>query len=116
LSSRPKRTRFSSFAIVATTTGAVSCKGNRMKLINATELDRKSGERSGEISLWILFPGNVSRQEIRSGRVAKRSAFILELKRMQFAIFHLPFAIPFKKANWICPHSGTPDANGSLCF
>jgi hypothetical protein len=35
---------------------------------NATELDRKSGERSGEISVWVLFPGNVSRQEIWSGR------------------------------------------------
>jgi hypothetical protein len=30
-----------------------------MKTINATDLDRKSGERSGEISVWMLFLGNV---------------------------------------------------------
>jgi hypothetical protein len=60
LSSRPKRTRISYFVIVARTAGAVSRKGNRMKVINATELDRKSGERSGEISVWMLFPENVS--------------------------------------------------------
>jgi hypothetical protein len=42
-SSRPKRTRISCFAVPATTTCAVSPKGNRMKLINATNLDRKSG-------------------------------------------------------------------------
>ena len=87
-----------------------------MKLINATELDRKSGERSGEISVWILFPGNVSRQEIRSGRVAKRSAFILQLKRMQFAIFHLPFAIPFKKANWNLPALRNPGCKRKPLF
>jgi hypothetical protein len=29
--------------MLATTTGAVSLKGNRMKMINATALDRKSG-------------------------------------------------------------------------
>jgi hypothetical protein len=43
LSSRPKRTRISYFAALATTTGVVSRKGNRMKMINATSLDRKSG-------------------------------------------------------------------------
>jgi hypothetical protein len=61
-----------------------------MKLINATELDRKSGERSGEISVWIPFPGDVSRQEIRSGRVAKGSALYPSLK--ENAVHHLPFA------------------------
>jgi hypothetical protein len=30
-----------------------------MNLINATDLDRKSGERSGEISVWMLVLGNV---------------------------------------------------------
>jgi hypothetical protein len=30
-----------------------------MMLINAKELDRKFGERSGEISVWMLSPGNV---------------------------------------------------------
>ena len=59
LSSRPKRTRISYIALLATTTGAVSLKGNRMKLINATALERKSGERSGEISVWMLLFGNV---------------------------------------------------------
>jgi hypothetical protein len=43
LSSRPERTRISYFAALARTTGAVSRKGNRMKMINATSLDRKSG-------------------------------------------------------------------------
>ena len=43
LSSRPERTRISYFALLATTTYAVSRKGNRMKLINATSIDRKSG-------------------------------------------------------------------------
>src|SRR5277367_4293482 len=43
LSSRPKRTRISYFAAAARSTGAVSRKGNRMKLINATAVDRKSG-------------------------------------------------------------------------
>jgi hypothetical protein len=43
LSSRPKRTRISYFAALARTTCAVSLKGNRMKMINATKLDRKSG-------------------------------------------------------------------------
>jgi hypothetical protein len=44
LSSRPERTRISYFALLATTTGAVSRKGNRMNPINATGLNRKSGE------------------------------------------------------------------------
>jgi hypothetical protein len=35
--------RISYFAAIARTTGAVSRKGNRMKMINATSLDRKSG-------------------------------------------------------------------------
>jgi hypothetical protein len=39
----PERTRIPSFVAIARTTGAVSLKGNRMKLINATILDRKSG-------------------------------------------------------------------------
>jgi hypothetical protein len=43
LSSRPERTRISYFAALATTTDAVSRKGNRMKMIKATALDRKSG-------------------------------------------------------------------------
>jgi hypothetical protein len=44
LSSRPKRTRISYFALLATTTYAVFFKENRMILINATDLYRKSGE------------------------------------------------------------------------
>src|SRR5580658_899575 len=43
LSSRPERTRISYFAADARTTGAVFRKGNRMKLINATALNWKSG-------------------------------------------------------------------------
>jgi len=43
LSSRPERTWISYFALLTTTTCAVSSKGNRMKLINATKLDGKSG-------------------------------------------------------------------------
>jgi kynurenine formamidase len=43
LSSRPKRTRISYFALLATTTHAVFLKENRMMFINATNLDRKSG-------------------------------------------------------------------------
>jgi hypothetical protein len=43
LSSRPKRTRISYFALLATTTCAVFLKENRMMVINATVLDRKSG-------------------------------------------------------------------------
>jgi hypothetical protein len=39
----PERTRIPYFVAIARTTGAVSLKGNRMKLINATILDRKSG-------------------------------------------------------------------------
>ena len=38
-------TRISYFAALARTPGAVSPKGNRMKLINATALDRKSGDK-----------------------------------------------------------------------
>ena len=38
-----ERTRISYFAALATTTDAVSRKGNRMKMIKATALDRKSG-------------------------------------------------------------------------
>jgi hypothetical protein len=43
LSSRAKRTRISYFALLATTTCAVFLKENRMMVINATVLDRKSG-------------------------------------------------------------------------
>jgi len=43
LSSRPERTRTSYFTLLATTTYAVFLKKNRMMLINATNLDRKSG-------------------------------------------------------------------------
>ena len=32
-----------------------------MTLINAMSLDRKSGERSGEISVWMLCLGEVRR-------------------------------------------------------
>jgi len=58
LSSRPERTRISCFAALARTTGAVSRKGNRMKMINATSLDRKSGE-----ALWrdLRFLGSCHR-------------------------------------------------------
>jgi hypothetical protein len=55
LSSRPERTRISYFAALATTTDAVSRKGNRMTMIKATDLDRKSGERSG--GTCGFFPG-----------------------------------------------------------
>ena len=43
LSSRPKRTRISYFALLATTTYAVFLKKTAYVLINATNLDRKSG-------------------------------------------------------------------------
>jgi hypothetical protein len=43
LSSRPERTRISCFAVLATTTYAVFLKENRMMLINAMGLYRKSG-------------------------------------------------------------------------
>jgi hypothetical protein len=43
LSSRPKRTRISYFALLATITCAVFFKEKRMMLIKATGLDRKSG-------------------------------------------------------------------------
>ena len=43
LSSRPERTRISYFAALARTTRPVSLKGNRMNLIDARDLDRKSG-------------------------------------------------------------------------
>ena len=43
LSSRPERTRISSFAVLATTTFAALCRESRMHLINADGLDRKSG-------------------------------------------------------------------------
>ena len=43
LSSRPERTRISYFAALTRATVAVSRKGNRMNLINATTLNRKSG-------------------------------------------------------------------------
>jgi hypothetical protein len=43
LSSRPERTRISYFALLATTTFAVFLKENRMQIIKATVLDRKSG-------------------------------------------------------------------------
>jgi len=43
LSSRPKRTRISYFALPATTTYAALLKESRTEYINATVLDRKSG-------------------------------------------------------------------------
>ena len=43
LSSRPKRTRISYFALLATTTCAALRKESRMQIIKATDLDRKSG-------------------------------------------------------------------------
>ena len=43
LSSRPKRTRISYFALLATTTCAALRKESRMQIIKATGLDRKSG-------------------------------------------------------------------------
>jgi len=43
LSSRPKRTRISCFAMLATTTYAALLKESRTEYISATVLDRKSG-------------------------------------------------------------------------
>jgi hypothetical protein len=43
LSSRPERTRISYFAALTTTTYAALRKERRKNLINATDLDRKSG-------------------------------------------------------------------------
>jgi hypothetical protein len=43
LSSRPERTRISYFALPATTTFAALRRESRMQLINATDLNRKSG-------------------------------------------------------------------------
>jgi hypothetical protein len=49
LSSRPKRTRISCYAAPDRTACAAFFKESCMQHANATELDRKSGERSGEI-------------------------------------------------------------------
>jgi hypothetical protein len=43
LSSRPKRTRISYFALLATSTYAALRRESRMQILNATGLDRKSG-------------------------------------------------------------------------
>ena len=43
LSSRPKRTRISYFALLATCTCAALCRESRMQIPNATGLHRKSG-------------------------------------------------------------------------
>src|ERR1700722_3470352 len=48
LSSRPERTQISYLAPLATPTYAAFCRERRMKSSNATKLNRKSGERSGE--------------------------------------------------------------------
>ena len=56
LSSRPKRTRISYFALLATPTYAVFLKENRTMLINATDLDRKSGGSAVERSLCGCSP------------------------------------------------------------
>jgi hypothetical protein len=67
LSSRPKRTRISFFALLATTTCAVFLKENRVMGINPTVLDRKSGEaqwrdlRFSEIVLGMFFDRAFSR-------------------------------------------------------
>ena len=47
LSSRPERTRISCYAALTTAACAAFRKESRMKFANATNLDRKSGERSG---------------------------------------------------------------------
>jgi hypothetical protein len=95
---------FSCFAALDTTACAAFGKESRMKFANAINLDRKSGgakwrdllfsqpasnadgrfalplvisteaQRSGEISVWMLPPGNVFRPE-RSG--VERSAVLL---------------------------------------
>jgi hypothetical protein len=43
LSSRPERTRISYFALLATSTCAALRRESRMQILNATNLDRKSG-------------------------------------------------------------------------
>jgi hypothetical protein len=58
--------RISYFAAFARTTGAVSRKGNRMKLINATNLDRKSRgaqwrDLCGDALSWKCFSDRVFR-------------------------------------------------------
>jgi hypothetical protein len=54
LSSRPERTWISYLAELSTTTDAALRKESRTNFINATELDRNPGERSGEICSSLL--------------------------------------------------------------
>jgi hypothetical protein len=63
LSSRPKRTRISYFALLATTTCAALRKESRTQLIKATGLDRKSGGAQWrDLRFSGPFLGNVFRQ------------------------------------------------------
>jgi hypothetical protein len=64
LSSLPERTRISYLAELATTTDAALLGESRMTFINATILNRKSGERSGESSVPMLPLGNVFRRSV----------------------------------------------------
>jgi hypothetical protein len=59
LSSRPERTRISYFASLATTTCAALLKESACRSSTPRVYTGNWGERSGEISVWMLFPGNV---------------------------------------------------------
>ena len=65
---------------LATTTCAALHEESRMQSLKATGLHRKSGERSGEISVWMRFLGNVFLAEWqRRFRVMKRRTFLRSL-------------------------------------
>jgi hypothetical protein len=55
LSSRPERTRISYIAEPPVATYAASRKGSRMKLANATNLNRKSGVAQWRDLLWLFW-------------------------------------------------------------
>ena len=59
LSSRPKRTRISYFALLATSTCAALRRESRMQILNATGLHRKSGGAVEGPAVRRLFLGNV---------------------------------------------------------
>jgi hypothetical protein len=88
LSSRPKRTRISYYALLAMTTGAVSRKGNRMNLINAAVLDRKSGgaqwrDLCVDALTWKCFQTEPIRKLFRSAPFDPLN----QSRRRRFALF-----------------------------
>jgi hypothetical protein len=54
----------SCFATSDRSTCAAFIKESRMKFASATNLDRNSGQRSGGISVWMLFLGSDFRQSV----------------------------------------------------